>query len=139
MTKTAFGTVLKRLRENKGLSLRDVSHISGLDHAYVYRLEIGAKESPSDDALTRLCRGLRPSKRLERILRFLVGRNVPLTLVDSSIVDNPDVAPEDFESAAQMKFRGKETTGTVEWRKVIIKIRQLREELEGTVRRVPRM
>ena len=73
MAATAFGTVLKRLREAKGLSLRDVSKLSGVDHAYVYRLETGEKEAPSDDALTQIFRALKPTKRQESILRFISG------------------------------------------------------------------
>jgi transcriptional regulator with XRE-family HTH domain len=130
MSASAFGTVLRRLREGRGLSLREVSHLSGLDHAYVYRLETGEKEAPSDDALARLFKALKPTKRQERILRFLVGREVAVDLVDVSIVDDPDIALEDFESAAQMSFRGKAPSGAAEWRHAIEKIRKLREDLE---------
>jgi len=128
---SAFGVVLRRLREGRGLSLREVSQLSGLDHAYVYRLETGEKEAPSDDALARLFRALKPTKRHERILRFLVGRDVALDLVDASIVDDPELVVEDFESAAQMSFRGKRPTGTAEWREMIGKIRKLREDHES--------
>ena len=131
MAPTAFGTVLRRLREGRGLSLRETSQLSGLDHAYVYRLETGEKEAPSDDALARLFKALKPTKRQEHILRFLVGRDVAVDLVDPSIVDDANIALEDFESAAQMSFRGKQPTGTAEWRIAIEKVRKLREELEG--------
>ena len=131
MAASAFGTVLRRLREGRGLSLREVNQLSGLDHAYVYRLETGEKEAPSNDALARLFKALKPSRRQEHILRFLVGRDVAVALVDASIVDDPGIALEDFESAAQMSFRGKQPTGTAEWRNAIEKVRKLREELEG--------
>src|SRR5207245_674309 len=114
-------------REGRRLSLREVSQLSGLDHAYVHRLETGEKEAPSDETLVRLFRALKPTKRQERILRFLVGRDVALDLVDPLIVDDPEIAVEDFESATQMSFRGKAPTGTEEWRKTIEKIRKLRE------------
>lgn len=131
MAASALGTVLRRLREGRGLSLREVSQLSGLDHAYIYRLETGKKEAPSDDALARLFKALKPTKRQEHILRFLVGRDVAVDLVDASIIDAPDIALEDFESAAQMSFRGKQPTGAAEWRNAIEKVRKLREELEG--------
>ncbi len=119
------------MRGARGLSPREVSKLSGLDHAYVYRLETGEKEAPSDDALGRLFRALKPTKRQEHILRFLVGRDVALDLVDATIVDDPSVAVEDFESAAQMSFRGKRPTGVLEWRKVMGRIRKMREDFEG--------
>jgi transcriptional regulator with XRE-family HTH domain len=126
----AFGALLKRLREARRLSLREVGQLSEVDHAYVHRLETGEKEAPSDETLTRLLRVLKPTKREERILRFLVGREVAIDLVHPSILDDPELVVEDFESAAQMSFRGTRPKGPDEWRKTIVKIRRLREELE---------
>jgi transcriptional regulator with XRE-family HTH domain len=131
MAESALSAVLRRLREGRGLSLREVSQLSGLDHAYIYRLETGEKEAPSDEALARLFRALRPTSRQERVVRFLVGREVSVDLVDSSIIDDPSIALEDFESAAQMSFRGKRPTTSAEWRTAIERIRKLREDLEG--------
>lgn len=131
MAESAFSTVLRRLREGRGLSLREVSQLSGLDHAYVHRLETGEKEAPSDEALARLFRALKPTKRQEHILRFLVGRDVALELADPAIVDDVEIALEDFESAAQISFRGKRPTGIAEWRSAIEKVKKLREELSG--------
>jgi transcriptional regulator with XRE-family HTH domain len=131
MAVTAFGVLLRRLREGRGLSLREVSQLAAVDHAYVHRLETGEKEAPSDDALVRLFRALKPTKRQEHILRFVVGRDVPKDLVDSSIVDDPGVTLEDFESAAQISFRGKKPSGVAEWRTAIEKVRKLREDLEA--------
>ena len=128
---TAFGTVLKRLREGRGLSLREVSQLADLDHAYVHRLETGAKEAPSDEALARICRALKPTKRQEHVLRFLVGRDVALELVDTTVIDDLEIALEDFESVAQMSFRGKKPTNISEWRSLIAKVRKIREDLEG--------
>jgi transcriptional regulator with XRE-family HTH domain len=131
MAESALSAVLRRLREGRGLSLREVSVLSGLDHAYIHRLETGEKEAPSDEALARLFRALRPTSRQERVLRFLVGREVAVDLVDPSIIDDPGIALEDFESAAQMSFRGKKPTTPTEWRTAIERIGRLREELEG--------
>jgi hypothetical protein len=96
----------------------------------VHRLETGEKEAPSEDAVARVLRALKPSKRQEHVLRFLVGREVALDLVDPTIIDDPEIDLDDFESAAQMSFRGKKPTGSAEWRTVIEKIRRLRKELE---------
>jgi HTH-type transcriptional regulator, competence development regulator len=130
LTASAFGMVIRRLREAKGLTLREVGQLSELDHAYIHRLETGEKEAPSEDALSRLFRALKPTKRHERLLRFLVGRQVPLDLLEPSIIDDPEIAPEDFESAAQMSFRGTAPSGTEAWRRAIERIRNLREEFD---------
>jgi len=126
MSASAFGTVVRRLREGRGLSLRETSQLSELDHAYVHRLETGAKEAPSTDSLAKLFRALKPNKRQEEVLRFLVGKNVTVDLVDPSIIDDENIAIEDFESAAQMSFRGKQPNGPEEWRAAINKIKKLR-------------
>ena len=128
---TAFGTVLKRLREGRGLSLREVSQLADVDHAYVHRLETGAKEAPSADALARIFRALKPTKRQEQVLRFLIGRDVLRDLLDEAIIDDPEIALEDIASVAQMSFRGRKPTGVDEWRNAIAKVRKLREEIEG--------
>lgn len=130
MAVTAFGALLRRLREGRGLSLREVSQLAVVDHAYVHRLETGAKEAPSDDALARLFRALKPTKRQEHVLRFVVGRDVPVDLVDSTIVDDPDIAIDDLKAAAQMNFRGKKPSGVAEWRNAIEKVRKFREDFE---------
>lgn len=130
MSLRAFGVVLKRLREERQFSLRDLGQLAELDHAYVYRLETGEKEAPSEEALARLVRALKLTERRERLLHFLAGREVALELVDASIIDDPTLAIEDVESAAQMSFRGKSPTTVSEWRTAIDRIRKIREEFE---------
>src|SRR5207244_12470339 len=73
---SAFGTLIRRIREGRRLSLRDVGQLCGIDHAYIHRLETGEKEAPSDDTLGHLFRVVKPTKREERVLRFLVGRDI---------------------------------------------------------------
>jgi transcriptional regulator with XRE-family HTH domain len=124
---SAFGTVLRRLRERRGLSFREVGQLSGIDHAYVYRLETGEKEAPSPDALAGLFRALKPTKREEHILRFLVGRDVDLNLVDPLVLDDPEVILPHFESAAKMSFRGKRPSSPEEWKRLIARFKALEE------------
>lgn len=69
---SAFGAAIRRLRESRGFSLREVSKLSGLDHAYVHRLETGEKNAPSNDALGKLCRALKPTDRQKLVLRSLL-------------------------------------------------------------------
>ena len=51
MPETALGIWLKDLRDRRGLSLRELAERSNVDHAYIYRLETGAKEAPSQDVV----------------------------------------------------------------------------------------
>lgn len=124
-----FGSFLQRLRSEKGLSLRQLGQLADIDHAYIHRLETGEKVDPSDDILNGLIRGLRPGERKARILRFLVAQAVDEDLLEE-VLEEPDVAVDDFESAAQMRSRGR-PSGREAWRRVIKQIRQIREKMEG--------
>src|ERR1700686_3875399 len=71
MTQPALGLLLQRLREERGLSLRELAQLADIDHAYIYRLETGDKESPSEEALSKLVRALKVGKREADMLRYL--------------------------------------------------------------------
>lgn len=122
---STFGTVLRRFRENRGLSLREIGQLADMDHAYIHRLETGEKEAPSEETLARLFRVLKVGDRNVQILRFLVGKDIDIQLVDT-VLDDSSIDLEDFKSAALMSFRGK----PMNWTVVISKIRKLRKGLE---------
>lgn len=124
-----FGGFLERLRTEKGLSFRQLGQLANIDHAYVHRLETGEKADPSDDIVKGLIRGLRPGERKARILRILVGQSVDEDLLDE-VLEDTEVAIEDFESAAKMRSRGR-PIGREAWRRVLEQIRKIRETMEG--------
>lgn len=124
-----FGGFLERLRTEKGLSFRQLGQLADIDHAYVHRLETGEKADPSDDIVNGLIRGLRPGERKARILRLLVGQSVDEDLLDE-VLEDTEVAIEDFESAAKMRSRGR-PIGREAWRRVLEQIRKIRETMEG--------
>lgn len=72
MPDTALGIWLRGMREEKKLSLRDLGQRSEVDHAYIHRLETGAKEAPSDEVLDKLANALSATKRDIDVLRHLV-------------------------------------------------------------------
>ncbi len=73
MPESALGIWLKALRDRRGLSLRDLAQRSEVDHAYIYRLETGAKEAPSGAVVNKLATALSPSTRDVDIFRFLAS------------------------------------------------------------------
>lgn len=106
MNQTAFGYLLKWLREKRNLSLREVGQLADLDHAYIHRLESGAKESPSVETLTRLQRALKPGRRDGDIFRYLADYpNTDEALVVAALND-PSVTLQEFSAVAGMSFRG---------------------------------
>lgn len=53
-----FGVFLKEKRQQKNISLRELSDKANVAHTYIAKIENGSKPPPSDDVLLRLVKGL---------------------------------------------------------------------------------
>ncbi len=53
-----FGAFLKEKRQEKGLSLRNLSSAVCISHSYLYNIEIGKKAPPSDKDLKKIAKAL---------------------------------------------------------------------------------
>jgi len=107
MAEPAFGILLRHLREERKLSLREVAELAEVDHSYIYRLETGEKDSPSEDVIKRLIKVLKPNPREREMLQFLADHaETDPALVQYSL-ENANVKFEEFESAAGVRFRGR--------------------------------
>jgi HTH-type transcriptional regulator, competence development regulator len=125
MAQPAFGLLLQRLREKRQLSLRELGQLAEIDHAYIYRLENGEKESPSEEALTKLIRALKAPKRESDMLRYLATHpEVDPGLVEH-VLSDPAITSELFCAAASMAYRG---TGRPDYSKQIERIRRILQE-----------
>lgn len=103
---SAFGLALRSLREARGLTLREVATLAGVDHAYIYRLETGEKESPSNEVVGKLSKVLRPSKRDHAILEHVAQvKDIDPDLV-AYVLNETDVVFEEFATAAGTRLRG---------------------------------
>jgi len=93
MPGSALGVWLKALRGAQ--SLRELAQRSEVDHAYIYRLETGAKESPSGEVVNKLVDALAPAEREQAILRFLASNpNVDPALAEFAWSDRRISFPE---------------------------------------------
>ena len=128
MAQPAFGLLLQRWREERRLSLRELGQLAGIDHAYIFRLEIGEKDSPSEEALAKLLRALKAPKRETDMLRYLAAHPE----VDSGLVfhvlTDPTITLDEFTAVAGMAFRG---TGRPEYPRLIERIRKILQEENG--------
>ena len=106
MAQPALGLLLQSLREQRGLSLRELAQLGDIDHAYIYRLETGAKESPSEEVLSRLIRALKAGKREAEMLRYLAKYPETDAALVAHVLKDPTVTFELFASAAGAAFRG---------------------------------
>jgi len=105
-----------------------LGQLAEIDHAYIYRLENGEKESPSEEALTKLIRALKAPKREADMLRYLATHpQVDRGLVEHALTDTT-VTIEEFSAAAGMTFRG---TGRPDPAKLVERIRRILKEENG--------
>ena len=103
---TALGALLRRLRDLRGLNLREVAQLANVDHAYIQRLETGAKTSPSNEVLTRLIRALKAPKREALMLPFLTRFPDTLPALVDFVEDDENISFEEFRGLATLAHRG---------------------------------
>lgn len=120
----SFGYALKRFREDRNLSLRELGKLCDIDHAYIHRLEKDEKTAPSEDVIASFVRYLKLTPRRAQLLRLLVGKTVHEQLVDVFIEDE-DRDIDLLEPAYQMSFRGKRPETKDEWRVLVDRLAKL--------------
>jgi transcriptional regulator with XRE-family HTH domain len=106
MALSGLGVALRKLRERRTLSLREMSQLSGVDHAYVHRLETGEKTSPSEELVGKLFKVLKPTERESGIVKWLAEHPDTDTDLVSFVLDNENVDLEIFTMAAGVRHRG---------------------------------
>jgi HTH-type transcriptional regulator, competence development regulator len=119
-----FGAALKRFREERTLSLRELSTLSEVDHAYIHRLESGDKVAPSKEILEKLARGLKLASHKRQLLETLSASGP----IDAGLMDFALREPAKISAvlvAATMSFRGTRPTTESEWAKKIEMIEEL--------------
>lgn len=106
MPQSGLGAALRTLRERRTLSLRELGQLSGVDHAYVHRLESGEKTSPSHDIVSKLLRVLKPSERDGAMVKWLVDHaDSDPKLVEHVLADS-SIGVDVFVAAASIRYRG---------------------------------
>jgi transcriptional regulator with XRE-family HTH domain len=124
-----FGSALHYFREERTLSLRELATLSGVDHAYIHRLESGDKTAPSPDVLEKLARGLKLTAHRRRVLELLCERGD----MDPHLFEVALELPDRYDTvkiAAGMSFRGTRPESKADW---IEKLTQI-EDLLGHAR-----
>lgn len=106
MAASALGVLLRYLREERRFSLRELAQFAEVDHAYVYRLETGEKESPSEEVLSRLIKVLKPHPRHLEMLRFLAANPGVDPALTEYVMKEPTVSFDEFVPAATVRHRG---------------------------------
>jgi HTH-type transcriptional regulator, competence development regulator len=103
---SGFGAALRKLRERRTLSIRELGRLADIDHAYVYRLEQGEKTSPSPELLATLLSVLKANPRDSAIVKWLVDHSDTWDLLVEHCLEDPTVTLEEFTMAAGIRHRG---------------------------------
>jgi transcriptional regulator with XRE-family HTH domain len=125
LAQPALGYLLQGLREERRLSLRELAQLGDIDHAYIYRLETGDKESPSEEVLSKLIRALKVGKREAEMLRYLAKHTETDAALVAHVLKDPTVSYEIFSSVAGAAFRG---TARPDYPKLIERVRRILDE-----------
>lgn len=125
-----FGYALRKFREGRGLTLRELGKLCGIDHTYIHRLEKEERTSPSEETVDSLINTLKLGRRRARLLRFLVGQTVSDQLIEIFLEDE-ERPIEIFESLAFMSFRGKQPKTKEEWRKWAERLEEFMKNEQG--------
>jgi hypothetical protein len=96
-----------------------------MDHAYIYRLETGDKESPSEEVLTKLVRALKAGKREGEMLRYLAWHAETDAALVTHVLSDSTITYEVFKTVAGVTFRGTVRTG---YPKLVERVRRILNE-----------
>jgi transcriptional regulator with XRE-family HTH domain len=125
MAQSGLGLLLRRLREARDLSSRELGQLADVDHTYVYRLETGEKQSPSEDLLARLLRVLKAKPREVEMAQFMMNNEVSPDWVEHVLTT--DMTAEMFEMGATMRHRG---SGRPDMAAIEVRVRKALEDDE---------
>jgi len=125
MPESALGVLLRNLRERRQFSYRELAQLADLDHAYIFRLETGSKESPSSETLQKLGKALKSDKRDNDILHYLAEHPDTSPALAALAVEDPTLTYGEFTAAAGMAYRG---TARQDYRKLLERIRRYAAE-----------
>ncbi len=106
MAQTGLGVALRALRERRTLSVRELSQLSSVDHAYVYRLETGEKANPSLDLVGKLLKVLKPSERDSEIVKWLIEHPDTNPALVEYVLADAGIDTQLFTAAASVRHRG---------------------------------
>lgn len=103
---TGLGVALRKLRDRRTLSIRELGRLAKIDHAYIYRLELGDKTSPSPERIARLLSVLKANARDSAMVKWLVEHSDTWDELVEYCLDDPSVTIEEFTMAAGVRHRG---------------------------------
>lgn len=119
-----FGTFIADLRDKKGFSLRELEKRAGdLSHVYIWRLEKGSRDAPSQETLDKLFKALEVGERDRELALLLLRTDIHDDLFQLARA-RQDIPMSDIEPVATMSFRGNRPTDEAAWLELIEFVKQ---------------
>lgn len=110
-----FGDALRSFREERGLSLRELGTLSGVNYAYIQRLESNENTAPSDEKIDALCSALKLTPQRKGMLKALMTMDpVPDALFDA-MRQHSKATVDAFIVASKVSFRGDRPNSVQAW------------------------
>lgn len=106
MVQSGLGVALRTLRERRTLSLREMSQLASVDHAYVHRLETGEKTNPSQELIGKLLKVLKPGERDAALIKWLVDHPEADPALVEFVLGDHSIDVDVFTAAAGIRHRG---------------------------------
>jgi transcriptional regulator with XRE-family HTH domain len=117
-----FGGYLSRARGDQ--SYRDLDKATGIDHAYIWRLERGDNSNPSPEIVEKLSKALILSPRKGKIFALLATVEIPDELCEL-MEEHTEIDWDTFQAVATMSNRGKRPTTKDDWLRFVKVIEEL--------------
>lgn len=103
---SGLGAALRKLRDRRTLSTREVGKLAEIDHAYIHRLESGEKTNPSQELVQKILGVLKTNERDTTIVKWLADHSDTDPSLVEYTLDNSDVEIDIFTVAAGARHRG---------------------------------
>lgn len=119
-----FGERLRRLREQRGLSLDELAARTEISKAYLWKLEKKPDSNPSIDIAQKLAEALGTTLgKLAEAPTLAGATEIPESLRKAA--DRFNIAEADLSDLARISFRGARPTTEQEWGLLYLQLRQL--------------
>ena len=110
-----FGDALRLFREERGLSLRELGTLSGVNYAYIQRLESNDKTAPSEEKIDALSSALKLTAQRRGLLRALITMSPVPDALFEAMRQHPPATVDAFIVSSKVSFRGNRPTTVQDW------------------------
>lgn len=110
-----FGDALRAFRDERGLSLRELGTLSGVNYAYIQRLESNENTAPSDEKIDALASALKLTPQRKGVLKALLKLDSVPDALFEAMRQHSKATVDAFIVASKVSFRGERPNSVQAW------------------------